>query len=91
MTRRTFIASLIRAADGHVMETATQEAIRGGTSTPDLDADRAGRGSYALSTESRSMSRSDSGRVEDGPSGVLFDGTDDPSSKLGSDCNDRHV
>ena len=73
------------------METATQEAIRGGTSTLDLDADRAGQGSYSLSTRSHPMSRSGSDGIEDRPSDILFDSTDSPSQKPGSDGNDRHV
>jgi len=67
---------------------------RGNFNTAPRRGHRAGQGSYSLSTKSHPMSRSGSGRVEDGPSDILFDSTDGPSPKLGSDDNvisDRQV
>ena len=64
---------------------------RGNFNTAPRRGHRAGQGSYSLSTKSHPMSRSESGRVEDGPSDILFDSTDGPSPKPGSEGNDRHV
>ena len=48
---------------------------------------KAGQGSYSLSTKSHPMSRSGSGRVEDGPSDILFD---NPESPLPNQRSDDH-
>ena len=64
---------------------------RGNLNTAPRRGHRAGQGSYSLSTKSHPMSRSGSGRVEDGPSDTLFDTMDGPSPKPGSEDNDRHV
>jgi hypothetical protein len=54
---------------------------------------RAGQGSYSLSTKSHPMSRSGSGRGEDGSSDILFDSMDGSSPKPGQNENlaDRQV
>lgn len=67
---------------------------RGSLNTAPRRGHRAGQGSYSLSTKSHPMSRSGSGRVEDGTSDILFDSMDGHSPKLGSDgntINDRQV
>ena len=54
---------------------------RGNLNTAPRRGHRAGQGSYSLSTKSHPMSRSGSGRVEDGPSDVIFDSTESHSPK----------
>lgn len=46
---------------------------------------RAGQGSYSLSTKSHPMSRSGSGRVEDGPSDTPLDRSETPLPNQRSD------
>ncbi|KAF9785194.1 Inositolphosphorylceramide synthase subunit Kei1-domain-containing protein [Thelephora terrestris] len=66
---------------------------RGNFSTAPRRGHKAGHGSYSLSAKSHPMSRSGSGRVEDGPSDILFDGMENPLPKQGPDDNpiDRQV
>jgi len=66
---------------------------RGNFNTAPRHGHRAGQGSYSLSTKSHPMSRSGSGRVEVGPSDVIFDSMESPSSKAKPDDDsiDRRV
>ena len=67
---------------------------RGNFNTAPRRGHKAGQGSYSLSTKSHPMSRSGSGRTEDGPSDALFDSRDGPVQKPGSGDNttsDRQV
>lgn len=65
---------------------------RGNFNTAPRRGHKAGQGSYSLSTKSHPMSRQGGGRVEDGPSDILFDSMDGgPSQSLRSDNNDRQV
>lgn len=66
---------------------------RGNFNTAPRRGHKAGQGSYSLSTKSHPMSRSGSGRAEDGPSDILFDSLEGPPLKKGPDDNmiDRQV
>lgn len=66
---------------------------RGNFNTAPRRGHRAGQGSYSLSTKSHPMSRSGSGRVEDGPSDIIFDSMESPSPRprLDDDPTDRRV
>lgn len=67
---------------------------RGSFSSAPRRGHRGGQGSYSLSTKSHPISRSGSGRTEDGPSDILFDSLDGSGQKPGSDHNaigDRQV
>jgi hypothetical protein len=54
---------------------------------------KAGQGSYSLSTKSHPMSRSGSGRVEDGSSDIIFDSMESPAPgpRTDDDPIDRRV
>lgn len=66
---------------------------RGNFNTAPRRGHKAGQSSYSLSTKSHPMSRSGSGRVEDGPSDIIFDssGSTSPKPRPGDDPIDRQV
>ena len=64
---------------------------RGNFNTAPRRGHKAGQSSYSLSTTSHPMSRPGGGRIEDGPSDILFESMDGPSQTPRSDNNDRQV